>query len=120
MNEVSRKKGWQVSLAQIHKMLILFAARARVSTKLFSRRAKTHAPELVAEVFLNVELHLCCDRLKIVEHVIQRQDPNIVRSHILGLRSECQVESETGLTSRSEQHSIADYGTSRGTGTWYE
>ena len=27
-----------------------------------------YASELVAEVFLNVELRLCCDRLKIVDH----------------------------------------------------
>ena len=39
-----------------------------MSTKLFSTWAKTCAPELVAEVFLNVELRLCCDRLKIIDH----------------------------------------------------
>ena len=28
-----------------------------------------YAPEPVAEVFLNVEIRLCYDRLKIIEHV---------------------------------------------------
>ena len=55
-----------------------------MSTQIFSRWAKTCAAELVAEVFLNVELRLCCDRLKIIDHACD-------------------------LASGSEQYSTADF-----------
>ena len=44
-----------------------------------------YASEPVAEVFLNEELHLCCDRLKIIDHA---------------------CDSAPG----SEQYSMADFG----------
>ena len=70
----------RLSLAQIRTMLILFAARGCVY-----KSSQQMGQELVAEVFLNVELRLCCDRLNIIDHA---------------------YDSVSG----SEQYSIADFG----------
>ena len=107
----ARRMIGRLSLAQIRTMLILFAARVWVSTKLFSMWAKTCAPELrvVAEIFLSVDLRTSV--LWQVGSYWPCDSASGPADFVIKIWSE---------TSRSRQHSIADYGTSRGTGTWCE
>ena len=81
MNKVGKKNDWQV-ITGSNPYNVDTLRRKGMSVYKSSQQM---GQELVAEVFLNVELRLCCDRLNIIDHA---------------------YDSVSG----SEQYSIADFG----------
>ena len=81
MNEVGKKNDWKVTTGSNPYNVVTLRRKGMSVYKTFQQMGQ----ELVAEVFLNVELRLSCDRLKIIDHA---------------------CDSASG----SEQYSIADFG----------
>ena len=85
MNEVGKKNDWQVTTGSNPYNVDTLGRKGLSVYKTFQQMGQdVCAPELVAEVFLNVELRLSCDRLKIIDHACDS-------------------------TSGSKQYSIADF-----------
>ena len=63
MNEVGKKNDWQVTTGSDPYNVDTLRRKGMGVYKTSQQMGQ----ELVAEVFLNIELRLCCDRLKVID-----------------------------------------------------